>query len=219
LIKNATYSILILLLIAVSCKPKPTEVEDFMYEYFPVEVGTWVTYDVIDTRYDVQTITETYQLKEVIDSEIKDAQDRPALRIARYWRKNDNDPWDIKDIWVSTRTTSNAEKVEENVRYVKLVFPVRSYQTWNGNVYNTKPEWEYFYDSIGNSRIINNIEFDETVKVVQIENFNFIQEQDAYEIYAKNVGLIYRKLIDIDYSTGNKVGRELYQTVTGYGKN
>jgi hypothetical protein len=219
LIKNVTYSILILLLIAVSCKPKPTEVEDFMYEYFPIEVGTWVTYDVIDTRYDVQTITETYQLKEVIDSEIRDAQDRPALRIARYWRKNDNDPWDIKDIWVSTRTTSTAEKVEENVRFVKLVFPVRSYQTWDGNVYNTKPEWEYFYDSIGNSRIINNIEFDETVKVVQIENFNLIQEQDAYEIYAKNVGLIYRKLIDIEYSTGNKVGRELYQTVTGYGKN
>jgi hypothetical protein len=219
LIKNATYSILILLLIAVSCKPKPTEVEDFMYEYFPVEVGTWVTYDVIDTRYDVQTITETYQLKEVIDSEIKDAQDRPALRIARYWRKNDNDPWDIKDIWVSTRTTSTAEKVEENVRFVKLVFPVRSYQTWDGNIYNTKPEWEYFYDSIGNSRLINNIEFDETVKVVQIENFNLIQEQDAYEIYGKNVGLIYRKLIDIDYSSSNKVGRELYQTVTGYGKN
>lgn len=217
--KNVTYSILIILLIAVACKPKPTEVEDFMYEYFPVEVGTWVTYDVIDTRYDVQTSSETYQLKEIIDSEIKDAQDRPALRIARYWRKNDNDPWEIKDIWVSTRTTSMAEKVEENVRYVKLVFPVRSYQTWDGNVYNTKPEWEYFYDSIGNSRIINNIDFDETVKVVQIENFNLIQEQDAYEIYAKDIGLIYRKLIDIDYSTSNKVGRELYQTVTGYGKN
>ena len=218
MIKNLTYGILFIALVAVACKPKPAQVEDFMYEYFPVEVGTWVSYDVVDTRYDVQTTIESYQLKEVIDSEITDAQGRPALRIARYWRESDSDPWDIKDIWMATRTNSTAEKVEENVRYVKLAFPVRTYQTWDGNIYNTNPEWEYFYDSIGNSRIINNLSFDVTVKVVQIENFNLIQEQDAYEIYAKNIGLVYRKLIDIDYSTSNKVGRELYQTVTGYGK-
>lgn len=201
-----------------SCKEKTTEPEDFYYDYFPVEVGTWVTYNVEDTRYDVQTITETYQLKELIESETTDNQGRPSLRIVRYWRQTDDEPWEVKDVWLSTRTKSTAEKVEENIRYVKLVFPVRDYQTWDGNIYNNEPEWEYYYDSINEPRAINNLTFGETVKVVQAENLNLIQEQDAYEIYAKNVGLVYRKLINLEYSENLTTGRVLYQTVTGFGK-
>jgi hypothetical protein len=201
-----------------SCKEKTTQPQDFGYDYFPVEVGSWITYDVEDTRYDVQTITETYQLKELIESETTDNQGRPSLRIVRYWRQTDNDPWEIKDVWLSTRTKSTAEKVEENVRYVKFVFPIRDYQTWNGNIYNSEPEWEYYYDSINEPRVVNNIAFDETIKIVQAENFNLIQEQDAYEIYAKNVGLVYRKLINLEYNQSLTTGRVLYQTVTGYGK-
>ncbi|MFP5471024.1 MAG: hypothetical protein ACLGGV_05465 [Bacteroidia bacterium] len=201
-----------------SCKEKTTKPEDFYYDYFPVEVGSWVTYDVEDTRYDVQITTETYQLKELIESETTDNQGRPSLRMLRYWRTADSLPWEIKDVWLSTRTKSTAEKVEENIRYVKLIFPVRDYQTWDGNIYNNEPEWEYFYDSINEPRAINNLTFDETVKVVQAENFNLIQEQVAYEIYAKNVGLVYRKLINLEYSETITTGRVLYQTVTGYGK-
>jgi hypothetical protein len=217
-LKNPILYSLIALLAFVSCKQKTGEAEDFNYDYFPVEIGSWVTYSVTDTRYDVQTITETYQLKEILDAEITDNLGRPSIRIERYWRQSDNDPWEIKDIWYATRTNSVAEKIEENIRFVKMVFPVRDYQEWDGNVYNNYPEWEYYYDSIEEPRVVNNLTFDNTVKVVQAENFNLIQEQDAYEIYAKNIGLIYRKLIDIEYNGNQKTGRELYQTITGFGK-
>lgn len=214
--KNIVF--IISLLSLISCKEKFSEPEDFGYEYYPSKVGTWVTYDVTDTQYDVQVITEIYQLKELIESETVDNLGRPSLRIVRYWRKTENDPWEIKDVWLSTVTKSTAEKTEENQKYIKMTFPVRKYQTWDGNAYNDYEEWDYYYDSISEPRIVNNISFDETVKIVQAENFNLIQEQDAYEIYAKNIGLIYRKLINLEYQNDITTGRILYQTLTGYGK-
>lgn len=201
-----------------SCN-KEGEAEDFHYDYFPVEIGTYVVYDVHQIIYDLNSSDERFQIKEVIESEFEDNLGRPSLRIERYKRDSAGDDWKIKDIWYATRTNSQAEKIEENERYVKMVFPVRDYQEWDGNVYNTQSEWLYYYDSIGNSRSINGLSFNETVKVVQRENFNLIEEEFAYEIYAKGVGLIYKELIDVDYSDpSNKTGIELYQTVIEYGK-
>lgn len=200
-----------------SCE-KRGKAEDFYYDYFPIEIGSYVTYDVEENIYDLQSTSETYQIKELIESEFVDNLGRPSLRIERYKRATADDEWKIKDVWHSTRTTSQAEKTEENVRYVKMSFPIRNYQEWDGNIYNTENEWLYFYDSIGDSRTINGLSFDETVKVVQRENFNLIEQEEAYEIYANGVGLIYRKLIDLDFNDDQTTGRELYQTITSYGK-
>ena len=208
---------IVVLLTFSSCE-KEGEAEDFYYDYFPIEVGSYVTYDVKETIYDLQVTPESYQLKELIESEFTDNLGRPSLRIERYKRATDADEWEIKDVWYSTRTISNAEKIEENVRYVKMSFPVRDYQEWDGNVYNTENEWLYYYDSIGDSRTINGLAFDETIKVVERENFNLIEQEEAYEIYANGVGLIYRKLIDLDFNDSQTIGRELSQIVTGYGK-
>ena len=212
-----TYSILIISIFLSSCEKKG-EAEDFHYEYFPTDIGTYVVYEVDETIYDLQTTQETYQIKELIESEITDNLGRPSLRIERYKRATENDEWEIKDVWYATRTNSQAEKIEENVRYVKLSFPVRDYQEWDGNVYNTENEWLYYYDSIGDSRTINGESFEKTVKVVQRENYNLIEQEDAYEIYAEGVGLIYRKLIDLDFNDNQTTGRELYQKFISNGK-
>lgn len=201
-----------------SCKEKQGKAEDFSYDYFPIEIGHYVTYDVHEIIYDLNSSDETYQIKELIESEITDNLGRPSLRIERYKRATDADDWVIKDVWYSTRTPSNAEKIEENVRYVKMSFPVRTYQEWDGNLYNINSEWLYYYDSIGDSRTINGLEFDETVKVFQRENFNLIEEEEAYEIFAKDVGLVYKKLVDLDFQDNTQTGRIFHQIITGYGK-
>lgn len=216
--KNWINYIIIGFVIASYSCDKKGEAEDFHYEYFPIEIGTYVIYDVDETIYDIQTTSEQYQLKEIIESEFTDNLGRPSLRIERYKRATPADDWEIKDVWHTTRTNSQAEKTEENIRYVKMSFPVRNYQEWDGNTYNTENEWLYYYDSIGDRRNINGISFEETVKVVQRENFNLIEQEEAYEIYAKGVGLIYRKLIDLDFNDDETTGRILYQSVIEHGK-
>ena len=41
-----------------------------------------------------------------------------------------------------TLTTSRAEREEDNIRYIRLGFPISSTITWDGNAFNTLGEEE-----------------------------------------------------------------------------
>ena len=84
--KNWINYIAIVLLINISSCDKKGEAEDFYYEYFPTEIGAYVIYDIDETIYDLQTTSEQYQIKELIESEFTDNLGRKSLRIERYKR-------------------------------------------------------------------------------------------------------------------------------------
>jgi hypothetical protein len=215
----------LLLIAAFSCKKEDVPPANFYYDYFPERVGTWVESDVIYIQVDeISNYYDTteYQLREIIESTFIDNQGRPSLRIERYWRTADSLPWVIKDIWYATRTTTQAEKIEEDVRYLKMVFKVDNEKRWNGNIYNTLEEMECEYDQIHEPLLIGNLNFDSTVTVTQRFNYNFIEEDEAYEIYAMDVGLVKKldKYFYITYVSGNPKynGYYYHQSVTGYGQ-
>ena len=118
----------------LSCKKDVEVPPDVGYSYFPDRVGKYVIYEVDSTRQndslDVDT-TYHYLLKEVIESIITDNEGRPSLRIERYVKYYDplvpysQMQWTLKDVWMATLTSTTAETVEENVRYLKLVFPLK----------------------------------------------------------------------------------------------
>jgi hypothetical protein len=81
------------LLLLFSCK-KNRELEenpDLGYDYFPLNLGKYIEYDVDSTAYiqlpTADTIIAKYRIKEVIDSIFKDNQNRDTYRITRY-KKN-----------------------------------------------------------------------------------------------------------------------------------
>jgi hypothetical protein len=170
------------------------------YAYFPVEIGTFVSYRV-DSIYhdqpqaDVIGIHDTisYFLKEVIDSEFEDAEGESSLRLERFKKQNMDDEWVLSDVWFAKRSSNNAEKVEENRRYVKLGFPISEFSTWDGNALNNLEEWTYEYDSLELERTFNEFVFPNTITVQQRDFLTEVNDEYAYEIYAEDVGLIYRK--------------------------
>jgi len=194
-----------------SCKKDSAIEPDMGYNYLPGKVGSWVVYDVDSTVYPDNggdTIFNKYQIKELIESEYIDNEGRPTLRIERF-RKNyvdsvsyDSMPWTLTDVWSANKTNSTYEKVEENIRYVKLSFPVKLLSTWNGNAKNTQEEWTYKYADIDKKRSNGPYTFDSTFLVVQRDILNLIQKQYYIEVYAKNIGLISRQVIDVN-SQGN----------------
>lgn len=217
--------LIVILLFAFSCKKDEVPPMNFYYDYFPEKVGTWVESDVVYIEVDeISAVYDTtrYQLREIIESTFIDNQGRPSLRIERYWRTSDTLPWVIKDIWYATRTSTQAEKIEENVRYLKMTFQVNSDKKWNGNIYNTLAEEEYEYDLIHEPLSIGSLNFDSTTTVLQRLNYNFIEDDEAYEIYAMNVGMI--KKLDqyfyITYVSGNPKynGYSYSQIATAYGQ-
>lgn len=202
-----------LLLFCVSlyaCSKDMVITQDIGYNYFPVKVGKYVVYDVDSILYDRfkhDTTVYKYQIKEQIDSVITDNSGRSTLKIIRYIKKfsdtlsYDSMPWKLKDVWMANRTETTVEQVEENIRLVKLIFPVRQDKIWNGNAYNFNESIDYQYTDVDVSDKYGNLYFDSTLFVTQINNENAIEKQYYVEVYARNVGMIYKQIIDVSDTT------------------
>lgn len=191
----------------ISCKKEKDPGPDMGYNYFPTQVGRYVIYNVDSFYYyNSPTIIDTFkfQLKEKIQSIYPDNQGRTTLRLERYVKIYDpivpysSMPWILRDVWAANRTTTTAEKVEENVRYVKLAFAVREGQTWNGNAQNTNPVSTYAYQFFDQPRTIAGVSFDSVLQVNQENNENLILKSYYIEKYARNIGLVQKQVIDIE---------------------
>ena len=158
-------------LLVVSCKHEVEAPSDVGYSFFPAKTGSWIIYDVDSTEYDGFTHTVkkySFQLKEKVESVFQDNQNRETMRIERYIKENDSIGWVLRNVWISNLTNTTAERVEENLRFVKLTFPVAAGKTWDGNVYNTLGEQEYSMKNIDKPFSISGKTYDSTLTVVQI---------------------------------------------------
>lgn len=195
---------LLLAVIVGSCKDddNPTSPSGLIYSYFPTNTGHEVIYDVsliTKNAFDGSEDTSIYQIKEVIEATFLDDEGRPSQRLERFRRDNPNDAWVISDVWTSTRTNTKAEKKEENVTYVKMVFPINYTVEWNGNSLNTEEPLEYSFDNIHQPDFIGGINFDSTLTVNQ-QNDKF--HNDIFykiEKFAPGVGLIYKEDNTIEF--------------------
>jgi hypothetical protein len=127
--KPAVATIFIVFAIFIfSCKKdKEVIVIDLGYNYFPDKKGTYVIYQVDSLFYNdfTSTIdTFQFQIKEKITENFNDLSNRVTQKIERFYRQNSTQDWLIKDVWFANRTSNTAEKVEENIRFVKIVFPL-----------------------------------------------------------------------------------------------
>ncbi len=226
------------LLVVASCK-KETETLDVMpvSDYYPLTVGNHLDYNLDSTLYinfgKKDTVVH-YQARDIVDAQITDNLGRPSFRIVRYLRKNDGDAWIPSVTYMVTPEDNKIELIENNLRYIKLAAPVVQDFSWKGNRYidtystdldlNYLDDWDYIYDSVGIPLTVNNLSFDNTVKVFQRDEFlgqdpsipgtQYAEKNFAYEKYAKGVGLIYREFLHWEYQ-GAQPGRDAYYE--GYG--
>lgn len=192
-----------------SCKKDPGPALDLGYNYFPDQVGTYVIYNVDSVFYDANYYPPKidsfkFQLKEKIESIFTDNEGRPAMRLERYVKNfNDSMPysamnWELRNVWLQNKSLKTAEKVEENIRFVKLAFPVNIDRSWDGNAYNTYGENIYKFNFIDKPRTIGNRLFDSVLQVDQQNESTLINKYYYEEKYARNVGLIFKKVINIE---------------------
>ena len=200
---------------------------NFGYNYIPENVGHYVIYEVDSIAYDdISHAPDTtrYLLKELIDSIYTDNTGKPAMRIERYF-KHYNDsipysdlPWEGPRIWSARKSANDYQKVEENVRYLRLVFPATEGKQWDGNLYNPFQGKDYEITSSDKGEWVNSIYFDSVVTVLQFEKVNFIEYRYEQEKYARNIGLIYKE-VDSLYDGGgpDTVGFTYKQMIVSYG--
>lgn len=215
--------ILLLALVAVSCKKNDNTII-YGYEYFPIDSGKYVIYDVMDILHDdVAGVHDTdyYQIKEVIGEEDIDLEGESFSKMYRYKREADTLAWGLKDVWVVKKTNRSVEVVEENNRVIRMAFSISYDQYWDCNALNNKDPEQCYYQNIYEPASIGGNSFDSTV-VVERQNFeSFIEQLRAYDVYAKNVGKVKSVFKDIEIYNGDTLavnkGTELYYTAVSFG--
>jgi hypothetical protein len=184
---------------------------DYGYNFFPVDSGSFVIYQIDSVIYDDFNSTvrnSTIFLKEQIGEQFIDNLGRTAKRVIRSYSNVDStiQKWETSNVYYIIRNKLVAERVEENLRYVKMVFPNENNINWLGNKYiiSAPPyiidtsnylvrDWKYTISRRDREYLINASRFDSTLIITQIQDSSAIYKTFAKEVYARNIGMIYKE--------------------------
>lgn len=205
-----------------SCQKETIPADDIELgkEYFPVTKGHTIEYAIDSIIYnDFKKTTDTFamEFKDVIGESFTDNEGRESFVVNRYRRQDSTYGWEDMMTYYATKTNFRVEVIENNLRMIKIVFPVKLKTAWAGNIYipaqidddlNWLWNWNYQYSSINKSfdngkKVFENAleidENDEQTNDPDLYPNSFASKVYAKEVYAKNVGLIYREITNWVY--------------------
>ncbi len=164
------------------------------FQYYPLVTGQFIDYEVEEVFYSLTEAPQVtqYLLREEVLESFVDIQGDTAYRLRRSRRDNINQPWQTDSIWSTKITAAQALKTENNITFVKLVFPTEEGKTWNGNNFNALSREEYRMANVGTSFAIDTINFSNTLRVFQSNACSLVDLDRRDEVYAQGVGLIYQ---------------------------
>lgn len=216
---NKSFSFLFLALLVTvavfSCR-KPDEIKkaaDPENNYFPLELGNYIIYDVDSTQWDDQrcvVLKKSHQMMYRVADTFTDVSGRPSYRIETFTRRWPDTTWARHRVLYATNTKEQTEFVETELRYIKLVYPVSANRTWLGNAKIKTGDsalryfdgWNYRYTNVNVPYNSGDVIYNNTVTVEHVdvaENNpetqpkSFASRTFGKEIYALNIGMIYRE--------------------------
>lgn len=185
-------------------------------DYAPYQVGKVYIYRLDSTvvaPFGTALIVKSYQAKDSVESTFNDNQGRLSYRIFRYTRDTSGtQAWKFAATYYATTTSQSLEYVDNNMRFLKLHSPFTDGFSWKAHTYiDTRSsyvyfdDWNYEYQNLNQPYIVLNKTFDSTVTVFQHDetspngpfdkNFDRQDHNNGVEVYAKNIGLIYRDFL------------------------
>lgn len=167
--------------------------------YYPYAMGLWWEYEVDSTFYNdfsSDTVQVNYRLREEFVSEFSTETGSSAIRVEQFRKYPGQSNWIGPRVYWTYLTEEGAVKVEENIPYVKINYPVKENFSWNGNRYNFLNPEEYTYLSVDEPYTVNALPFDSTAIILQKSLQSLLGREFYQEKYARRVGLIEKEIID-----------------------
>jgi hypothetical protein len=218
---NMKYIFLILagLLFLSSCDETSENLNlNYGYDYYPLEMGKYIIYDVDSITYDptsnnTNIDTTSYQVKEEIVDTTLDNEGRIVHIIHYFTRDNEDEAWAFQNLYTTVKDERWAERTEENLKFVKLLFPQKIEDTWDGNRYFSDEgiiitvrgetlelfkNWNSVIIDKGNSMTIGTLNFEDILTVRHADDENLIERRFVEEKYARTVGLVEKKVMILD---------------------
>jgi hypothetical protein len=200
-------------LLLFSCKKyADPSLEDVGYSYFPIYEGEYSIYSVTDTAfegYDTNTNTtnmtiDNYLVKEEIHAPIT-VNDEVRYEVYVYYKRS-GETWKSypDSVWTEFNSQRRIIRVRNNIRFVPLVFPIELDKQWDGNISDPESDPQDFYTitSVRRPFSYDNFNYSETATVELVRDVSVINDYLSYEVYANNLGLIYKDDKMYEYQDG-----------------
>ncbi|MBK9335667.1 MAG: hypothetical protein IPM98_03380 [Lewinellaceae bacterium] len=191
------------------------------HAYFPLQIGKYVEYQVDSVVCDFGPGGETLRdssrtlIREQITDTLRDNTGQLVFVVERSERNSDTLPWVLRRVWSAARTHTQAIRSEDNLRFLRLVFPIERRTRWDGNIWiDTYQEievagerirpfvnWSYRVDSLDVPARIGSFVFDSTLVVTEVDETNAIERRLSRAGYTKKIGLVWREqwILDSQY--------------------
>lgn len=169
-------------------------------EYYPLKVGQYTEYGVTQINHKelVDDDTMEFFLRQEITG-VEEGGQYPVYRLELSKRNTLNSQWQVDSVWTVRDEGNRLVQAENNVPFVKMIFPLQEGLNWDGNSFNIRNVEEYEAMNIGQAYIlgpINNIpenSFENTLTIIQHDSYTLIDQDSRREVYAAGVGLIHKK--------------------------
>ena len=188
--------------------------QESLAEWIKLDEGNrWIyKVDSVEYRRDKPAPdTFSFELMELIDTVFQDNMNEQVAGIKVVSRRDSLDFWQFRRMYYAKITAEFYERVEENIRYIKLSFPPAEDAIWNMNSRNNLPATWLFYQDLYKPYAGNANQVDSTLTITSKEINNNIEKFRYREIYGKGVGLIYRENVEMLNQGGNWDGYKRIQ--------
>jgi len=214
--------LLVFFVLFVRCKKDNIDDSNYLdtvKKYAPFQVGSQLFYQVDSTIYDDfkdTTLKRTTYRRFLIDSLDNSIQGRVLFRVvvsetedtSKNWSHVRVDQWAITQQYFETQT--------ENIRFTHLIFPVNYESQWNANQYSTLREQQRYYTEIESTFQMGNIDFPKTLQVENEPKKNSVVDIQYQEVFAENIGCVYKKITNIEIQFGKPRGYSVINTLYAY---
>lgn len=184
------------ILALISCSKNNTEITsiDNGYSYFPIDSTKQYHYSVDSIAYNKnlkRIDTFHYQLKTVLSNSFFDNSGIQTWRMSRYAKYSDTlDYVEIQNHFIQFYGNKYLY-TENNAVLLKAVFPLKIELAWNGNLYNNLGYIKSNVNFINETYVTSDTTFQNTVKITEWENKDFIFDNYRFSVYQDKVGLVY----------------------------
>lgn len=218
LMTKSFFTLSIICVVFSSCLEENTNSLDtslFGYEYFPLEIGKYWLYQVDSTIIDeggAKTLMSTFYIREEVVDKFQNNLGEDVFVIQKSKSDIPDGTFLVTDAWSAELNEDYAVRTEENLRFVKLVFPIDKDRNWEGNQFDeltrvdVAGELIWVYKDWGDYRVIadgipvlaNGKAYSDAVIIQQADFESDVELRQSTEYYAPNIGLIRKEMSILD---------------------
>ncbi len=198
--------------------------------YYPTEIGLYRTYLVSEIDYQISGFdTANYYLRETLVDSFSTGGQLTYL-LQREIAVDSTFDWEADSLWLLRIEVGRIILVQNNIPAVLLSLPVKEDSRWDRNAFNTRPANDQYYAQASPEELLTDgsiVSGTELIKVI-ISDIpqNIVNQNEQWEVYGKEIGLIEKKSIILDFCTVDcdssgqiESGRFLSQHLIDYGRN